>query len=71
MREKTKAVLVRIPDGIFQKVKKLVEMGEYRNTSDFFYVAGHKELDRATRRAKVWTTLIDVDSDCEIQEAEQ
>ncbi len=62
MKEKTKPVLVRIPDGFLQKVKKLVEKGEYRNPSDFFYVAGHKELDRATKRAKIWSTI-----DCEVE----
>lgn len=45
-----KAVKVEVPDGMYNKIAKLVQKRLYRSFSDFFYVAGQKELDLAVNR---------------------
>jgi|GEM_PF-7092465 len=46
----TKAVKVEVPDGMYNKIAKLVQKRLYRSFSDFFYVAGQKELDFVVKR---------------------
>ena len=45
-----KPVKVEIPEGMHRSIKELISRGLYRSFSDFFYVAGQKELDRAIER---------------------
>ena len=41
-----RTVMVRVPDGMYEVIAKLVKQGKFRSVADFFYVAGQKELEK-------------------------
>jgi len=43
---KNRSVMVRVPNGIYERIAKLVKQGKFRSVADFFYVAGQKELEK-------------------------
>ena len=47
-----KPVKVEVPEGLHRNIKELISRGLYRSFSDFFYVAGQKEIDRAIERLR-------------------
>ena len=42
----SREVLLRVPEGMLREIERYVKAGLYRSVSDFFYVAGQKELGR-------------------------
>lgn len=60
-----KPVQVRVPKGMYREIEELVKRGYYRTPSDFFYVAGQKELERMKSNG-IRSVFIDTDGDCEV-----